>query len=135
MPQARHSPCAATTGYCSQGFSALKPWAVRTRRRNVLVHGGSGGVGSFAIQLGKFGGLSVAATGRTANREYLIEMGADLAIDYTDPVKGIVAQTREWAPDGVDVVFDAVRQITLPDALDALKPGGTCQHNNHTRRD
>lgn len=92
--------------------------------QKVLVHGGSGGVGSFAIQLGKFGGLSVAATGRTANRQYMTEMGADLAIDYTDP-KGIVAQTREWAPQGVDVVFDAVRQNTLPDALDALKPGGT----------
>lgn len=93
--------------------------------QKVLVHGGAGGVGSFAIQLGKFGGLSVAATGRTANREYLLEMGADLAIDYTDPVNGIVAQAREWAPEGVDAVFDAVRQNTLPDALDALKPGGT----------
>ncbi len=93
--------------------------------QKVLVHGGSGGVGSFAIQLAKFGGLSVAATGRTANRNYMIEMGADLAFDYTDPAKGIVAQTREWAPEGVDVVFDAVRQNTLPDALEALKPGGT----------
>lgn len=92
--------------------------------QKILVHGGSGGVGSFALQLGKFGGLSVAATGRTANQEYLIDMGAELAIDYTDP-KGIVAQTREWAAEGVDVVFDIVRQNTLPDALDALKPGGT----------
>ncbi|WP_340318252.1 NADP-dependent oxidoreductase [Rhizorhabdus argentea] len=93
--------------------------------QKILVHGGSGGVGSFAIQLAKFGGLSVAASGRTANRDYMIEMGADCAIDYTDPEKGIVAQTREWAPEGLDIVFDAVRQNTLPDALDALKPGGT----------
>ncbi|MBB4642920.1 NADP-dependent oxidoreductase [Rhizorhapis suberifaciens] len=93
--------------------------------QKVLIHGGSGGVGSFAIQLAKYGGLSVAATGRAANRDYMIEMGADLAIDYTDQEKGIVAQTREWAPGGVDIVFDAVRQNTLPDALEALKPGGT----------
>lgn len=93
--------------------------------QKVLVHGGSGGVGSFAIQLAKFGGLTVAATGRTANQDYLIGIGADLAIDYTDPDKGIVAKLRDWSPDGVDVVFDAVRQNTLPDALEALKPGGT----------
>ncbi len=91
----------------------------------ILIHGGSGGVGSFAIQLAKFGGLSIAATGRAVNRDYMIDMGADLAIDYTDPDKGIVAQTRAWAPEGVDIVFDAVRQNTLPDALAALKPGGT----------
>lgn len=93
--------------------------------QKVLIHGGSGGVGSFALQLAKFGGLTIAATGRAANRDYMLDMGADLAIDYTDPAKGIVAQTREWAPEGVDVVFDAVRMNTLPDALDALKPGGT----------
>ncbi|WP_340316391.1 NADP-dependent oxidoreductase [Rhizorhabdus argentea] len=93
--------------------------------QKVLVHGGSGGVGSFAIQLAKFAGLSVAATGRAANSEYMIEMGADLAVDYTNPEKGIVAQVREWAPEGVDVVFDAVRMNTLPDALEALKLGGT----------
>ncbi|MEJ7926724.1 NADP-dependent oxidoreductase [Sphingobium sp. AN641] len=93
--------------------------------QKVLIHGGSGGVGSFAIQLAKYGGLLVAATGRTANQDYMIEMGADIAIDYTDREKGIVAQTREWAPEGVDLVFDAVRQDTLPDALAALKPGGT----------
>ena len=93
--------------------------------QKVLIHGGSGGVGSFAIQLAKYGGLLVAATGRAVNRDYMLEMGADLAIDYTDPDKSIVAQTREWAPEGVDIVFDAVRQNTLPDALAALKPGGT----------
>ncbi|MEJ7926696.1 NADP-dependent oxidoreductase [Sphingobium sp. AN641] len=93
--------------------------------QKILIHGGSGGVGSFAIQLAKYGGLLVAATGRSANRDYMIGMGADLAIDYADPDKGIVAQTREWAPEGVDMVFDAVRQNTLPDALEALKPGGT----------
>ncbi|MEJ7935423.1 NADP-dependent oxidoreductase [Sphingobium sp. AN558] len=93
--------------------------------QKVLIHGGSGGVGSFAIQLAKYGGLFVAATGRTVNKDYMIGMGADIAIDYTDPDKSIVAQTREWAPEGVDIVFDAVRQNTLPNGLDALKPGGT----------
>ncbi|MEJ7935390.1 NADP-dependent oxidoreductase [Sphingobium sp. AN558] len=93
--------------------------------QKILIHGGSGGVGSFAIQLAKYGGLFVAATGRAVNKDYMIGMGADHAIDYTDPDKSIVAQTREWAPEGVDIVFDAVRQNTLPNALDALKPGGT----------
>ena len=122
MTEAAATPICFLTSYISLFADDLgngKPG------QKVLIHGGSGGVGSFAIQLAKYGGLLVAATGRAVNRDYMLEMGADLAIDYTDPDKSIVAQTREWAPEGVDIVFDAVRQNTLPDALAALKPGGT----------
>lgn len=121
MTEAAATPICFLTSYISlfaDDLGNAKPG------QKILIHGGSGGVGSFAIQLAKYGGLFVAATGRPANRDYMIEMGADLAIDYTDP-KGIVAQVREWAPEGLDMVFDAVRQNTLPDALEALKPGGT----------
>src|SRR5436305_7577829 len=51
----------------------------------VLIHGGSGGVGSFAIQIAKARGARVIATASTANQDLLKQLGADVAIDYTKP--------------------------------------------------
>jgi NADPH2:quinone reductase len=50
--------------------------------QKVLIHGAAGGVGSFAVQFAKSGGLLVAATCRTANVAYIRSLGADRAIDY-----------------------------------------------------
>src|SRR3954447_25448672 len=49
----------------------------------VLIHGGSGGVGSFAVQIAKAKGAKVIATASTANQDLLKQLGADVAIDYT----------------------------------------------------
>src|SRR5580704_7735334 len=51
--------------------------------QTVLIHGGSGGVGSFAIQTAKMRGAHVIATASTANQDLLKQLGADVAIDYT----------------------------------------------------
>ncbi|MFN2541184.1 MAG: NADP-dependent oxidoreductase, partial [Chthoniobacterales bacterium] len=51
--------------------------------QTVLIHGGSGGVGSFAIQIAKARGARVIATASTANQDLLKQLGADVAIDYT----------------------------------------------------
>src|SRR3989440_1980701 len=51
--------------------------------QTVLIHGGSGGVGSFAIQIVKARGARVIATASTANQDLLKQLGADVAIDYT----------------------------------------------------
>ena len=51
--------------------------------QSVLIHGGSGGVGSFAIQFAKLRGAKVFATASTRNQDLLKELGADVAIDYT----------------------------------------------------
>src|SRR5262245_37266639 len=51
--------------------------------QTVLIHGGSGGVGSFAIQIAKARGAKVIATASTANQDFLKQLGADVAIDYT----------------------------------------------------
>src|SRR5262249_4762853 len=51
--------------------------------QTVLIHGGSGGVGSFAIQIAKAKGARVIATASTANQNLLKQLGADVAIDYT----------------------------------------------------
>src|SRR5947207_2674613 len=50
-----------------------------------LIHGGSGGVGSFAIQIAKARGARVIATASAANQDLLKQLGADVSIDYTKP--------------------------------------------------
>src|SRR5213595_1064628 len=51
--------------------------------QTVLIHGGSGGVGSFAIQIAKARGARVIATASTTNQDLLKKLGADMAVDYT----------------------------------------------------
>jgi NADPH2:quinone reductase len=90
--------------------------------QKVLINGAAGGVGSFAVQFAKSGGLLVAATCGTANVAYVRSLGADRVIDYkTEDVGRVV---RDWSTEGVDVVLDAVGPATLPQALDMLRPGG-----------
>src|SRR5260370_39810183 len=49
----------------------------------ILIHGGSGGVGSFAIQIAKARGAKVVAAASTAHQDLLKQLGVDQAIDYT----------------------------------------------------
>src|SRR4051812_29042458 len=85
--------------------------------QTVLIHGGSGGVGSFAIQIAKARGAKVIATASTANQDLLKQLGADVAIDYTK------TKFEEVAKD-VDVVFDAVGRDTLARSYAVVKKGG-----------
>jgi len=90
--------------------------------QKLLVHGGAGGVGSYAIALARQAGAEVAATGSARNLDYLRERGATLALDprADDLAKALSA----WAPQGLDLVLDAVGQGSLPQALEWLRPGG-----------
>ncbi len=88
----------------------------------VLVHGGAGGTGSFAIQLARLAGARVAATCSPGNADYVRGLGAERAIDRHGD---IAAPVRDWAPAGVDLVVDTVGQGSLPDAVALVRPGGT----------
>jgi NADPH:quinone reductase-like Zn-dependent oxidoreductase len=88
----------------------------------VLVHGGAGGTGSFAIQLARMAGARVVATCSPANEDYVRGLGAEGAIDRHG---NIAAQVQDWAPDGVDLVVDTVGQGSLPQAVALSRPGGT----------
>lgn len=90
--------------------------------QKLLVNGGSGGVGSYAIQLARYAGAEVAATCSRANFEYVRDLGADAVIDYRNG--SVLRSVRDWAPKGVDMVLDAVGQGTLPQAVEMVKPGG-----------
>lgn len=85
--------------------------------QTVLVHGGSGGVGSFAVQIAKAKGARVIATASTANQDLLKQLGADVAIDYTK------TKFEDVAKD-VDVVFDTVGRDTLARSYPIVKKGG-----------
>lgn len=104
-------------------WQALFDQAGLKARQTVLINGGAGGVGSYAIQFAKAAGIRVAATCSAGNRAYLQTLGCDCVIDYRS--EDIGAAVRAWAPEGVDAVIDAVSHGTLPQALDLLRPGGT----------
>jgi NADPH:quinone reductase-like Zn-dependent oxidoreductase len=85
--------------------------------QKVLIQGGAGGVGGYAIQLAKDKGVFVAATASARNQAYLKELGADLAIDYSS--------TRfEDVVRDADVVFDTQGGEVQARSFSALKKGG-----------
>jgi len=86
--------------------------------QTVLIHGGSGGVGSFAIQIAKARGARVIATASTANQDLLQQLGADVAIDYTK-------RKFEDVAHDVDLVLDPVGRDTLARSYSVVKKGGT----------
>ncbi|MFN7994353.1 MAG: NADP-dependent oxidoreductase [Bryobacteraceae bacterium] len=104
-------------------IGALTAWqglVDRARLRpgeRVLIQGGAGAVGVYAIQLAHWRGAHVAATVSAHNARFAAELGADKAIDYKS-----VPFDRE-APD-VDVVFDTVGGETLQRSWSLLGPGG-----------
>ena len=85
--------------------------------QTVLIHGGSGGVGSFAIQIAKARGAKVIATASTANQDLLKRLGADVTIDYTK-------QNFEDTAKDVDVVLDSIGKDTLARSYGVVKKGG-----------
>jgi NADPH:quinone reductase-like Zn-dependent oxidoreductase len=95
--------------------------AVKPGQR-VLVHGGAGGCGSFAIQLARMAGARVATTCSAGNFEYVRSLGAELAIDYRN--EDVTAAVKRFAPDGVDLVVDTVGQGTLLQSIDLVRRGG-----------
>ncbi|MBB3234341.1 NADP-dependent oxidoreductase [Phyllobacterium endophyticum] len=102
---------------------ALTAWQVLVERANlqkgqkVLIHAGSGGVGTIAIQLAKYLGAQVATTTSTANIELVESLGADVAIDYKrDEFEEVL---RDY-----DVVLNSLGTDTLTNSLAVLKAGG-----------
>ena len=104
-------------------WQALMP-GVRVRQgQTVLIHAGAGGVGSYAIQFARWAGARVLTTTGRGNHDYVSALGADVPIDYG--TENVVRAVRAAAPDGVDVVLDAVGGQAQEDACRILKPGGT----------
>jgi len=110
--QAAAVPVAARTAWY-----ALVETAHLSAGQTVLIQGGSGGVGCFAVQIAKARGAKVIATASTANQDLLKELGADVAIDYTK-------QKFEDMVKDVDVVLDTAGKETLERSYPVVKKGG-----------
>jgi len=83
----------------------------------VLVHGGAGAVGSFAIQLARCRGAHVTATAAARNLEFVAQLGAERVVDYR-------AMRFEEHLSEMDIVFDTVGGETLQRSWGVLRPGG-----------
>ena len=101
----------------------LTAWQGLVERANlekgqrVLIHAGSGGVGTFAIQLAKHLGATVATTTSTANVDLVKSLGADIVIDYKK-------EDFERVLSSYDVVLNSLGKDTLEKSLSVLKAGG-----------
>ncbi|MEU1805748.1 NADP-dependent oxidoreductase [Streptomyces sp. NPDC019937] len=102
---------------------ALTSWQALVERaqvrpgQKILIHAGSGGVGTIAIQLAEHLGAHVATTVSTAKVDLVKQLGADIVVDYKK-------QAFETVLDGYDVVLDTLGGETLEKSLRVLKPGG-----------
>ena len=110
--QAAAVPLAATTAW-----QALIDTAGLKAGQTVLIFGGSGGVGHFAVQIAKARGAKVIATASTQHQNLLKKLGVDQAIDYT--------KTKfEDVVKDVDVVLEATRSDSMARSYGVVKKGG-----------
>lgn len=112
MEQAAALPLVALTSW-----QALVEIAKVKAGQKVLIHAGSGGVGSIAIQLAKSLGATVATTTSAKNSGWVKELGADIIIDY---------KTMDFEQElkDYDVVLDTQGGKTLEKSLNVLRRGG-----------
>ena len=102
----------------------LTAWQALVERANlkkgqkVFIQAGSGGVGTFAIQLAKHLGATVATTTSSANIGLVKRLGADIVIDYK-------TEDFEKVLQNYDVVLHSQDAAALEKSLRVLKPGGT----------
>src|SRR5947208_7641046 len=101
----------------------LTAWQALIERANlkkgqkILIHAGSGGVGTFAIQLAKHVGATVATTTSTTNIDLVKRPAAEVVIDYKK--EDFAHVLRDY-----DVVLNSLDKVTLEKSLRVLKPGG-----------
>jgi len=112
MEQAAALPLVSLTSW-----QALVEIAKVKAGQKVLIHAGSGGVGSIAIQLAKSLGATVATTTSAKNSSWVKELGADIIIDYK-------TMNFEQELKDYDVVLDTQGGKTLEKSLNVLKRGG-----------
>ncbi|MDW3650006.1 MAG: NADP-dependent oxidoreductase [Bacteroidia bacterium] len=109
--EAASLPLAGLTALQSLEYVGLKD------KDKILIHAGSGGVGSFAIQFAKAKGAHVYTTTSTRNVSWVKELGADRVIDYkTEEYKSLVSE--------VDIVFDTLGKHYTEEAFQLIKQGG-----------
>ncbi|SDQ46576.1 NADP-dependent oxidoreductase [Carnobacterium viridans] len=108
--EAAAAPLAGLTAW-----QALFDYGKLAEGEKVLIHAGSGGVGTYAIQLAKSKGAFVISTASESNRELLMSLGVDQFIDYKNE------DFTELLSD-VDVIFDTMGGEVLENSFKVVKP-------------
>jgi NADPH2:quinone reductase len=89
----------------------------------VYIPGGTGGVGSMVVQMAKAAGARVATSAGSPEKvELARSLGADLSLNYR--LDDIPARLREFAPEGIDVWFETLRDPSLETSLPLLRKRG-----------
>ncbi|MCU1235057.1 MAG: Alcohol dehydrogenase, zinc-binding domain protein [Candidatus Solibacter sp.] len=116
-PSLTHAEAAAVPIGALTAWQGLFDRARLQPGERVLVHGGAGAVGLFAVQLAAMHGAHVIATASSHNLDFVATLGASQVVDYH-------ALPFEKIVESVDVVFDTVGGDTLARSWSLLKPGG-----------
>lgn len=112
-----HAEAAAATQSPLTAWQALVDTGHVGKGDRVLVHGGAGGVGNYAVQIAKHAGCYVIATASGADREFVKELGADEVIDYR-------TQKFEEEVQEVDFVLDTIGGENFVRSMKVVKPDG-----------
>lgn len=112
-----HVQCAAIALAGLTAMVSLEETLGLKRGETLLVHGGAGGVGGFAVGLAKHLGARVIATASAANHDYVRTLGADEVIDYR-------TQDFARAVKEVDAVFDTAGGDVTARSFPVLRSGG-----------
>ncbi|MBV6440560.1 MAG: NADP-dependent oxidoreductase [Haliscomenobacteraceae bacterium CHB4] len=110
-PEAAGASMAALTAWQVLRAGNVKPGD------RVLIHGASGGVGHFAVQIAKHLGATVIGTASQANADFVRKLGADECYDYA-------TQQFEKLAGDIDFVLDAVQGSTLTHSIEVVRKGG-----------
>jgi NADPH:quinone reductase-like Zn-dependent oxidoreductase len=111
-----HAEAAALPLVGVSAWQALVENIGLSKDQKILIHGGSGGIGSIAIQLAKYLGAYVATTVSANDKQFVQELGADVVIDYK-------SQNFEDLLHDYDAVFDTVAGETYRRSFKVLKKG------------
>jgi NADPH:quinone reductase-like Zn-dependent oxidoreductase len=112
-----HTQAAAVPIGALTAWQGLIDRAKLKHGERILIHGGAGAVGVFAIQLARALGAETITTASTQNLEFVTQLGARQVIDYT-------SEAFEQKVHDIDVVFDCVGGETLKRSWSVLRPGG-----------
>lgn len=112
-----HEEAAAACLAALTAWQGLVNWAHVKKGDKVLIHGASGGVGHYAVQLAKHFGAYVMGTGSSPKRDFVLSIGADEFIDYT-------SEKFEDKVRDADIALDPIFGDHILRTLDAVKPGG-----------
>ncbi len=113
-----HEEAASVPVAAQTAWQGLFSHAHLARGQTILIHGGAGGVGAYAVQLAAQAGADVVVTASGDDEAYLKSMGANRVIDYR------ATRFESELPDKVDVVFDLIGGETQQRSFQVLRKGG-----------